>query len=204
MSNTPSALEFHIYATDGEVTRFVQDDAAEAQKILSQIQPNRLFAQKQIIIAGLRSLNAFQTSAVGRIDLIMEGHPGWPFHHGISDAVQITEAEFRERYRPEETGTTRTGQEITPGQSVTLFAAVDLLDCEGVYLEVSTKAQSETLTPIDTGLLIQQFFAQPVLHARRQGGGAILINPANVVRLTFFPGPRETPPGAWPARYVAG
>ena len=33
-------------------------------------------------------------------------------------------------------------------------------------------------------------------------GGVFLINPANIVRVTIYPGPAELPTGSWNARLV--
>jgi len=79
---------------------------------------------------------------------------------------------------------------------------VELTNGERLFLEVHGRAAS--LTPLDVGMLLQQILSAPRLHARRLGGGALLINSAHILCMARFPGPPETPPNAWPAEPLSG
>src|SRR5262245_47926566 len=101
MTTMPSSLEIHVHTADGGVTKFSQSDPVEMPNLLAHIQPGKVFSQPLLFIAGNHSMSAFPTEAVARVDIVMEGHFDWPFHFGVQDSIEISEEEFRERYRPE-------------------------------------------------------------------------------------------------------
>jgi hypothetical protein len=191
MRAAPSSLEIHVHSTDGHVSRFGQIDPEQVRALLDQIQPGRIFGQRHLLIAGGASMSIFPTGAVARIDLVMDGFPDWPFHHGVSDVREIPAEEFRQRYRSAEYTGALPG---TPGATVLVFGEIELANGERLFLEVQT--QVEPRLPVEQGLYFQQILAAHSLHARRHGGGAVLLNPAAVVRLTFYPNPPQTPPNA--------
>jgi hypothetical protein len=191
MGAAPSSLEIHVHSTDGLVSRFQQTDAEAARKLFGQFQPGRIFAQPHLIVAGGTSMSVFPTAAVARVDLVMDGFPEWPFYHGVSDVQEITEEQFRERYRPERYSA---GLARTPGAAMAVFGEIELANGERIFVEV--QIQVEPRLPVEQGLFIQQILSAHSLYARRRGGGAVVLNPANIVRLTFHPGPPETPPNA--------
>jgi len=200
MSVAPSSLEIHLHLTNGHVVKFGAHNAEEAESILNHVQPAKVFAQRHLIIAGSYTMTAFPTEMIGRIDLVMEGYPGWPFQFTATDLAEITEEEFHQRYRPDEYGPSRTEQEVAPGQPIVTFGAAELTNGECIYSEVHMSALQRT--GLDVGLFIQQLLSAPYLLLRRRGGGAVLVNPRNIARVTFFPGPPQTPPGALPAHYL--
>ena len=195
-------LEIHVHLVNGSISRFVQDEPVEIDRILNHIHPEKVFNQPTIVIAGRHSMTALPTSAVARIDFVMDGFPGWEFHRNLKDAVQITHEELRERYIPIAETSTRTDMAVPEGEVVTAFAEAELMGGERLYVEVQLTADRRT--PLERGMLLHQIFTGSSLYARRRGGGGILINPANVVRITLYPGPPETPPNAWPARHLTG
>jgi hypothetical protein len=191
MRATPSYLEIHVHGVDGYVSAFVQSDAEAVRKILEQIQPGRLFTQRHLTIAGRQSLTVFPSMGIARVDLVMDTVPDWPYHRGVTDALEVTEEEFRRRI-PQvapEPG--------PPGDLVAIFVDLELTNGERIFMEVHTHAAA--LTPVDVGMLLQQILSASSLHARRLGGGVIVINPAHILRMVLHPGPPETPPNAWPA-----
>jgi hypothetical protein len=192
MRAAPSSLEIHVHSTDGHVSRFGQNDPEQVRGLLDQIQPGRIFGQRHLILAGGASMSIFPTGAVARIDLVMDCFPDWPFHHGILDVREITEEEFRQRYRPAEYPGTLPG---APGATVQVYGEIELANGERLFLEVQT--QVEPRLPVEQSLYFQQILSAHSLYARRHGGGAILLNPASIVRLTFYPGPPQTPPNAF-------
>jgi hypothetical protein len=48
-------------------------------------------------------------------------------------------------------------------------------------------------------MLLRRFLPAPSRHARRLGGGVLVINPAHILRVQFHPRPPEVSPGAWHA-----
>lgn len=192
--NTP-ALELHFHLTDSKIARFVQNDEASAQKILRQIQPNRLFAQHHITLSCQGAMTSIPSSAIVRLDLITDNPPEWPFHYGASVIQEINEEEFRHRFRPQDYAAPP-----TPGQIVTFYGEMELRSAERVYLEAQIRI--EPRLPLEQSVFIQQIFATGGMHARRRGNGMVIINPANIVRFSFYPGPSDIVPGVWAAEIV--
>jgi hypothetical protein len=128
----------------------------------------------------------------------MEGYPDWEFHFGISEIQEITEEEFRQRYHPEQYGPQHP---LPPGAPIVAYAEIELADGERTFSEVHTHAEARL--PVEQSMYLQQILTAPSLYTRRRGGGAILINPASIVRLTLYPGPPSVPPNALPAEPLA-
>jgi hypothetical protein len=192
----PSRLEIHVHTVDGHVAAFVQEDPERCRLLLEQMQPNRVFAQHHLTIASEHSLTVFPSASIVRIDLVTDDYPGWPFHFGIREVLEITEEEFRVRFDPE------APQEERPGAPVVRYGEIELKNAERVFYEVHTLV--EPRTPVELGMFFQQILSAPSLHALRLGGGAVLLNPAQIVRMTFYPGPPVPPPGSWPADPLGG
>src|SRR5579872_7018018 len=136
MSAGLQSLEIHIHLVDGSIGRFVQDDPAEARKLLEAIQPGKVFQQRDLVIAGRYSLTVYPCTAVARVDFIMDGHPGWPFHRNVRDAMQITHEEFQERFLPTAKDEERTARIVTPGETVVAYAEAELLNAERLFVEL--------------------------------------------------------------------
>src|SRR5712691_11479307 len=97
MRSGPSCLEIHVHGVDGHVSAFVQSGAETIQRLIEQIHPGRLFTQPYLTVAGRHSLTIFPSSAVVRVDLVMNGFPDWLFHRPFADALELAEEEFRQR-----------------------------------------------------------------------------------------------------------
>jgi hypothetical protein len=194
MSAIPSSLELHIHSIDGHVARFVQNEPEAVRMLFDHIQPAKIFEQRQLVVASKHSLAIFPCAAIVRVDLVMEGFPDWEFHYGISNIQEITEEEFRQRYHPDRY---HPDHPLPPGAPVVAYAEIELAEGERIFSEVHTHVEARL--PIEQSLFFQQILSAPSLYSRRRGGGAILVNPASIVRMTFYPGPLTTPPNALPA-----
>ncbi len=194
MSAIPTSIELHIHSVDGRVSRFVQNEPEAVGRLFDHIHPGHIFEQRQLVVASGHSLAIFPCAAVVRVDLVMEGFPDWEFHHGLSDVQEITEAEFRERYHPE---LHSREHPLPPGAPVVAYAEIELANAERLFSEVHTHV--ETRLPVEQSMFFQQILTGPSLYSRRRGGGAILVNPASIVRMTFYPGPLTMPANALPA-----
>jgi len=194
MSAIPSSIELHIHSIDGDVARFVQNEPEAVRRLFDHIQPGHIFEQRQLVVASGHSLALFPCAAIVRVDLVMEGFPDWEFHHGVSDVQEITEEEFRQRYHPERD---RPEHPLPPGAPVVAYAEIELANAERLFSEVHTHVEARL--PVEQSMFFQQILTGPSLYSRRRGGGAILVNPASIVRLTFYPGPLTTPANALPA-----
>ena len=198
-ASSPVSLEIHFHLTNGAVEKFVQSDHAAIEAIVGNVQPQRVFTQPHLIVAGKYSMTVYSCSAITRVDFVMEGFPDWPFPLGVEDIQEITEEEFWERFRPEEDEKFLREQARPVGQPTVGWIQVELVSGERVFVEVHTKAVGH----LDQLRLITQIFTAASLYARRKGGGISFINPANIVRSTFTPGPAEAPKTAWAAHHMA-
>src|SRR4051812_19500602 len=190
MSAAPSRVEIHVHGVDGQVSRFVQAEAEAAQNLIEHIHPSKVFEQRHLMIASSHSFAMIACQAITRIDLVMDRAPEWPFHHGITNSHEITAEEFRQRYRPENYD----ARLLPAGAPVVVYGELELTSGAHVFVEVHTHA--EPRLPVEQAMFLQQLLSAPSLYTRRQGGGAVLLNPHHVVRVTFYPGPGSTPPNA--------
>jgi hypothetical protein len=198
MSAHPSYLEIHVHSVDGHVAAFAQSEAEIVHKLIEEMQPGRIFKQPYLAAAGHRSLTVFPSATVVRVDLVMRGFPDWPFHLHIHDMMELTEEEFRV--------TVSDAADARPRSSGrrSVSAEIDLTNRERIYLKMEVAGREDPLTAVDFGVLIQQFLSASSLHARRLGGGAIVINPAHILRVQFHPAPPQPPVNAWSADPLAG
>ena len=202
MPNTAGpALEIYVHLQDARIVRFAQTEAGLAQEILDHIQPGKFFTQHHFVIGGDQSMTAFRCASVVRIDFVTDYVPEWPFHYGAKSIQEISEGEYRERYRPD----LHTGRVVpatdTEGLSV-VYSELELVNGERVFFEVHVDRSTPDGTPmlrLDQSLFVQQLFTSGGLYGRRRGSGILLLNPGSIVRMAFYPGPSETPAGAWPA-----
>jgi hypothetical protein len=191
MSTDSAAHELHVTSIDGRVSRFHVEGAAAVKELLERVQPNRVFTQPHLIVSDRCSLSIFPSAGVVRVDLVAERFPDWPFFHGATDIQELSLEEFEQRYQPE---AYEQASGPAEGAPIVVFAEVELASGQRVFLEAHARA--EIRLPVEQGLFLQQLLSAHSLFARRRGGGAVLLNPANVVRLTFRPGPVTVPPHA--------
>lgn len=194
MTSQPAYVEIHIHSIDGYVAAFLQNDPEGVRRLLDHIQPNKIFEQRQLIVSSAHSLAVFPCASIARVDLVMDGYPDWEFHFGASSVQEITEEEFRQRYRP---GSAPDPRLLQAGAPVTAFSEIELANGERLFTEIHTHL--EPRLPLEQSMFVQQILSAPSLYSRRLGGGAILLNPANVVRMAFHPGPPTLLPNALPA-----
>jgi len=193
MSTQPTYLEIDVHSVDGLVSAFQQTGEDSVGKLLEQAQPGRIFLQPYLAISSPRSLTVFPPARVVRVDLVMDYFPNWPFHNGVRDARELGEEEFR---------LCVTGTPEAPANAMELrlvYVEIEMTNGEQIYLEIEVRFREEHLTGVDFGMLLQNLLSAPSMHARRLGGGVILINPAHILRTQFYPAPPHPPLSAWSA-----
>jgi len=185
-ADTPAYLDIHLHFVNGRDARFVQTDSKEAQHVLEQIHPDRVFTARPVLTIGdPASISLVPCSSVERIDFYVDPLPDWPYHNEVRDAEEITEDLFhaRDRLSPE------------------LVARFELVSGAVTYLRLHFQPSRGPVTPLDASLFFSHLLSGPSLRGRMEGG-VFLINPANIVRVTIYPGPSEPPTGSWNARQV--
>ncbi len=197
MTTHPNYLEIHVHSVDGHMAAFVQQGAEAVQKLIAQMQPGRVFRQPFLAVAGQGSLSVFPAATVVRVDLVMRGFPDWPFHLGFRDAMELSEDEFRERISLNDCS-----REPLRGPAP-IYADIEMTNGEGLYLQMEVDDRDEPVMQVEFGMLIERFLSASSLHARRVGGGALVINPAQILRVQLRPAPPHPPLNAWSAEPLA-
>lgn len=202
MSRSENSLAIEVHLADGRVERFLQESPQEAQRILDHIQPHKLFTQPLLAIAEESAMTVYRCEEIERIDLITDIPFQWSFYHDVSDITEITPEEFSRRYAPENYRFLRSGTPPIPGERFTLFIELETSSRKRLVVEVQThvSVSDSQLTPMDRGIFIHQLLSAASLHARRREGGMILLKPAKIMRVVFYPGPTLPPPGTWLAK----
>jgi len=199
MKNKKMLLEIQIHGASGSDKTFVQDDKALASRILDGLHPARLFATGKITIAGECSLTAFVTSQVTRIDFISETFVCWEFPEGVSDMVEMSEEEFHQRlYKNGMEQMEKREKPQTPGDFTMRFLHVEMLGGQQIFLAIEFVVE----LPAERLNKIHFLLSAPALHFRLRQGGIGVLNLANMVRFTTYPGPDRTPADAWPAHHA--
>lgn len=198
MAPESAPLQIHIHLVDGNVLRYEQHDPIAKEAIIKNLQPTKVFDERQIMIAGGYTVTGYSTSAVVRVDLMMEGLPEFRFGPEMANLSEITKDDFNERYRPEEGESLKRKRPWTVGETFSGLAELELLNGTSIFLEFETTLRSK----LDQRLVLQHFLSGSGLYCRRHGGGASFINTATVVRWTLFPGPPEAPQNAWIAHFT--
>ncbi len=198
MNAHKALLEIQVHLSDNNIACFRQSNPEVVQGILAHLQPDKIFTQRQLILADDHSVTVYPCSAVARVDFVMEGYPNWPFHRNVTDIVEITRDEFQARYDPQ---TLRAGRRFLPGETACAFGEMELANGQSIFREVHylvpPSEPGQERLPMDRNVFFHQLFTAPSLHMRRRGGGGILINPAHLLRVTFYPGPSDVPENAW-------
>jgi len=193
-----SYLEIRIHGANGSVKTFVQDDQSLASHILDGLHPARMFAARKITIAGEYSLTAFVASKVTRIDFVSDEFACWSFASEVSDLVELSEDEFHQRlHKNGSAQMERREKPQTPGDFAVRFLHVEMLGAQHVFqaIEIVVELPAERLNRI------RFLLSAPAVHFRLRQGGVGVLNLANMVRFTTYPGPDRTPADAWPAHH---
>lgn len=201
MSSSTIPLEVHVHLKDGNVCKFVQSNRETAEQLAASIDPARFFSQKDVVIAGEQSMSVFATQSIVRVDLLGETIPAWPYLFTAKRIVEITAEEFRQRYE-QSPYHSRSEMRAEVGHDATVFSEIELGNYERLFFEVRVTVQE--MTPLDRAVFLQQLFGAPALHAERRDGGRMLLNTHHIHRITFYPGPSETPRGALCADLLPG
>jgi hypothetical protein len=192
-----SALKIRFRFVDGSAEAFAQADARVAQHTLRQINPAHLFNQSRIVVADDYSKSVFVCSAINRVDFAYEGlgFPEIPPDH--ADLVELTAAEFH-KFVPlhEPARLERREQRRNVGDLLVSFLNLRMRGGAHVYFmnEVLVKLPAESQS------YMARLLSKGALVIRLAGGGEGILNLANLIGYTVYPGVAEVPADTWIAR----
>jgi len=192
--NTAPYLEVRFHLADGSTEHFIQETEATARRILDNLRPAQLFKQSRIMLAGTYSMTALVPAHITRIDFASTDFACWDFPAGLSDVVAVPEEMFREQAGLDDpTRLQKRGQSRVAGDAFVAFIDVQMRGGEHVYLMIEGAVD----LPAERFQRVQLFLSGANLHARLPEGGMTILNLANLVRFTAYPGPAEAPTDAW-------
>ena len=195
MSTTEPLLEIHVHLEDGRIARFSQTTPDAVHKVIEPLQPSKLYSQHHFTICAPDSLIVFPSARVVQLDFVGPDVPKWPHYRGIQRIQQLTSQEFQAQYDPVKSAN------AAYGLTHTTYSGMELTNGNQYYLEVTMGDSLDAAppSPQEFNTFLQQLLTSTGLHFQRSGGGVSIINPAHIVRMSFYPGLSTAPPNAWPA-----
>ncbi len=181
MSQIISELEIHVYLVDGSVRKFTQKDPAQVQKILSEIQPKRLFTEKFLKLAEPSFITIFPTGSVVRADFVMRGYPDWAKTE-IIEILQITPESLRMKSRAER-GITQADMIKKIGDPFSGYCEFDLVNGQRISVEIRTVVPARS----ELGVMLTYLFDTSTVVIKRIGGGVIFVNMDHAIRFRLHP-----------------
>jgi hypothetical protein len=175
------------------------------EHIVWDCQAPEFFKQQRIAVAGQHSVTTVVLSKVARIDLAGEGLPSWKPPSGIEMSVrgivEMPEQEFLYQVEARDLKhVERRRVRLSPGKSAVVYVAIQLVGGRHMYLKV----QIVDVPRAEQLQRIHSFMELPGLSFRLPSGGLGLVNLANAVKFTAYPGPAEVPADTWSANEGEG
>ena len=195
---TVLSIRFHL--TDGSVHSFVQTDDAAARKLWEGVDPARLFARPRIIIGSEHSKAVFVSAETVRVDFLHDSFQCWEFPGGYSDIVELSEEEFRKHAHLEQPALMAKREQPTPaGDLLVSFARLQMKGSRPQFVMVEIPVK----LPVENQSFMQFMLSKGSVHMRLRGGGIGVLNLANLVAYTVYPGVAQIPSDAWLAEPAA-
>jgi len=192
MESEPFLLR--IYQSDGTIESFALRNAAQAGGICQKTEAARLFAQQRIVVAGERFKSVFVTGRILRVDFVQKNLKCWEFPGGYADIVELTEEEFRSHAHLDEPELMARREECIPvGDLVVSFLELRMTGGTRFFLMAEYPVQ----LPAENQSLMRFLLSSGVFHMRLACGGIGLVNLANLVSYTVYPGVAEVPADTW-------
>jgi hypothetical protein len=198
-NSSKPALTIRFHLTDGLVHSFVQTEDAAARKLWDGIDPARLFARPRIVIGSGHSKAVFVSAEIVRVDFLHDSFQCWKFPAGYSDIVELSEDEFRKHARLDQPALMARRESPTrPGDLLVSFARLHFRGGEPLFFMVEAAAK----LPAESQSFMQFLLSKASVHMRLRGGGIGVVNLANLVGYTVYPGVAQIPADSWLAEPV--
>lgn len=192
-------MRIHLYLADGSVESFAQPDEARAKALWDSLDPLRLFTQQRVVIAGIASKSVFVGSEIVRIDFVQQFCPCWQFPQGYSDIVELSEADFRKNARLDQPELmTKREQHTAVGDLLVSFLQLRFNGSAPLFL----MAELSVKLPAENQSFMRFLLSKTGFHMRLRGGGVGVVNLANLVGYTVYPGVAQVPADTWLAEPI--
>jgi hypothetical protein len=196
----PPTFLIRVHLTDGTVESFEPASEAEAKRVWDSVEPARLFAQPRLVLAGEHFKSVYVCAQVVRVDFVQDTYDCWKFPAGYSDIVELSEAEFRKNARldhPDKMA--RRKQHIPVGDMLVSFLKLHFAGGKPLFLMTEFPVK----LPAENQSFMQFLLSKTGFHLRLRGGGYGVVNLANLLGYTAFPGVAEIPADTWLAERVS-
>jgi hypothetical protein len=192
MKSKPFLLR--VYLSDGTIESFALRDAARVQGICQKAEAARLFTQPRLIVAGECFKSVFVTGRLLRVDFIQNDLKCWEFPGGYADIVELTEPEFRAYAHLDEPERMARREECVPvGDLLVSFLELRMAGGTRIFL----MAEFPVKLPAENQSLMRFLLSNGVFHMRLPCGGIGIVNLANLVSYTIYPGVAQVPADSW-------
>ena len=191
------ALEIRFQFVDGSEESFIQPDPERAANFLRGINPAHLFYQYRIVVADDYSKSVFVCSQINRIDYVFPGHGFSHIPGDHADLVELTEAEYHKHVSASDpSGLQKRTQRRRVGDLLVSFLDLRMRGGSHVYL------MNETLVklPTESHSYMQRLLSKGPLSIRLHCGGEGVLNLANLISYSVYPGVTEIPADSWMAQ----
>lgn len=173
---THQELTIDICTEDGARTRFVQTDAAIAERTLRQLVSPRLFHPPLLSFASEHSVSAIPTRTIDMILAHTASPPTLPLPSGWVDAVEVGDEALCNLEALEATAAAENKH--------VMLAEIHTIGDWMIRLKLETFRPE---TPQETRHLWSHLLDLPAIPFRLKAGGLGAINTANIVRGTVSP-----------------
>jgi hypothetical protein len=198
-SSSKAILTIRFHLTDGSVHSFVQTDDAVARKLWEGVDPARLFARPRIVIGSEHSKAVFVSAETVRVDFLQDSFQCWDFPGGYSDIVELSEEEFRKQARLGEPALMAKREQATPpGDLLVSFVRLHMRGGDPVLVMIEIPVK----LPAESQSFMRFMLSKAAVHMRLRGGGIGVLNLANLVAYTVYPGVAQIPSDSWLAEPI--
>jgi hypothetical protein len=198
-SSSKPILTIRFHLTDGSVQSFVQTEDAAARKLWEGVDPARLFARPRIVVGSEHSKAVFVSAETVRVDFLHDSFQCWQFPGGYSDIVELSEEEFRKNARLDQPAQMPKRDQPTPvGDLLVSFVKLQMRGGRPLFVMVEIPVK----LPAESQSFMQFLLSKTSVHMRLRGGGVGVLNLANLVAYTVYPGVAQIPADSWLAEPV--
>ena len=199
VDSTRPSLAIRVHLTDGSMDCFTQNDEVEAKRLWDKIQPAHLFVPARLVLVGDHSKAVYVTAQITRVDFIQKSNDRWDFPAGYSDIVELSEADFRRHTHLDDPEMMPKRNHLTPVDDLLVsFLKLHLAGGKPLFLMVEAPAK----LPIENHSFMQFLLSKGAFHMRLPGGGIGVVNLANLLGYSVYPGISPTPADSWFAEPV--
>jgi len=187
-------LIIRIHLSEGTIESFELRNESQIQEVRQKVDPSRIFSHGRLVVAGECFKSVFVAERVLRVDLEHQDIKVWDFPGGYADIVELTQEEFRQHAHLDEPELMAKRENCIPVGDLSV-SFMELVMVGGtrffMMLEFPVKLPAENQS------YMRLVLSKGVLHMRLPCGGIGIVNLANVVSYTVYPGIAQVPADTW-------